>query len=264
MSQPENNLFDPANSGDYALFGVRYLVLPAQAGVSAGAQAPPRGAVLVVRDSLFRLYEFPGNSYFRVADTVSGIAADRADIGSQTSGYLRSTFPGNGVYGTVRYPGVRPALPTLNHLPRRPEPAGSVLSERADLPDGQASAAVRLSRRATVVLSASYDPGWSVTVDGHRATTYMVTPALIAVVVPPGTHQIVFRYQGFGSYPLLFALAAAGLLAAAWLARSRRSQRATLKPHSTGAKLSSQIIGRKICAGSGLHSAGQPRQTTLY
>jgi hypothetical protein len=42
----------------------------------------------------------------------------------------------------------------------------------------------------------------------------MVSPALVAVTVPAGTHQVVFRYQGFSGYPWLAALAVAALLAA--------------------------------------------------
>jgi hypothetical protein len=39
-----------------------------------------------------------------------------------------------------------------------------------------------------------------------------VAPALLAVRVPAGTTTIVFRYRGFGDYPLLFALAALTLV----------------------------------------------------
>jgi hypothetical protein len=45
------------------------------------------------------------------------------------------------------------------------------------------------------------------------ARTEMVAPALVATTVPPGTHRIIFRYRGWGEYPLLFALAAAVLVA---------------------------------------------------
>ena len=58
----------------------------------------------------------------------------------------------------------------------------------------------------TVVLSASFDPGWTATVDGHRQRTQMVAPALVATSVPAGTHTIVFRYRGYGGYLELFAL----------------------------------------------------------
>ena len=68
-------------------------------------------------------------------------------------------------------------------------------------------------RRATVVLSASYDPGWRATVDGHPAPTVMVAPAVVGVDVGPGVHSVTFRYGGYGSYVPLFVLALVVLVA---------------------------------------------------
>jgi uncharacterized membrane protein YfhO len=58
-----------------------------------------------------------------------------------------------------------------------------------------------------VVLSASYDPGWSATVDGHPEPTVMVAPAVVGVVVGPGVHAVTFAYSGYGSYVPLIVLA---------------------------------------------------------
>jgi uncharacterized membrane protein YfhO len=66
-----------------------------------------------------------------------------------------------------------------------------------------------------VVLSVSYDPGWTATVNGRPQPTRMVAPALVAVDVPAGTDQVVFRFRGYGDYPELLAL---GVLALALLA----------------------------------------------
>ncbi len=71
------------------------------------------------------------------------------------------------------------------------------------------------------VLSASFDPGWTATVDGHTRKTQMVAPALVATTVAAGTHTIIFRYRGFRRYPLLFALSALTLFAIL-VAASRR------------------------------------------
>jgi uncharacterized membrane protein YfhO len=91
-------------------------------------------------------------------------------------------------------------------------------------------------REAVVVLSASFDPGWSVSVDGRPAATEMVMPALVAVTVPPGSHQVVFRYHGFAAYPELFALALLSLLAGAMVTggfRPARSGSSKLSGHDT-------------------------------
>jgi hypothetical protein len=217
MTQPEAH-FDAGNPGDYTLFGIRYLILPTQ----QAAPSPPPGAVLLLRNQLLRVYELPGNSYLRVADTVAVLAANRADVGSQSASYLRSALPGDGKYLTVAYAGAPPAPPTLRPATRAAGVPGTVIAEHTDLAAGAASAVVRLRRRAVVVLAASFDPGWSVTIDGRPAAAEMVAPALTGVTVPSGTHHIRFRYTGFGGYPELLVLAAAALVATAALTRNRR------------------------------------------
>ncbi len=56
------------------------------------------------------------------------------------------------------------------------------------------------------MLSASYDPGWTATVNGRRQPVRMVAPAFVAVDVPAGTDHVVFRFHGYGDYPELLAL----------------------------------------------------------
>ena len=89
-------------------------------------------------------------------------------------------------------------------------PPGHVLVEHSDLANGKASALVHADRAATVVLSASYDPGWHASVDGHAEPTVMVrrrrSSASSGV---PAPHTVTFSYGGFGSYDALFLLALA-------------------------------------------------------
>jgi hypothetical protein len=217
MTQPEN-LFDADNAGDYPLFGIRYLILPARRGFP-----PPPQAILIYHDARLRLYELPASSYIQVGDTVGHLSADRADLGSRAAPYLRSAGPGRHQFLTVGYAGTRSASPTLGDASRPAGSPGVVASEHADLAAGTASAVVHMRRRAEVILSVSYDPGWSATIDGQPAATQMVAPALLAVTAPQGTHHVTFRYTGFPGYPELFALAAAGLLTAAALTRTRRT-----------------------------------------
>jgi uncharacterized membrane protein YfhO len=82
-----------------------------------------------------------------------------------------------------------------------------VVVEHANLDQGHAGAVVKTNRRATVVLSASYDPGWKATVDGRPEPTVMVAPALVGVVIGPGVHTVTFAYGGYGSYVPLVVLA---------------------------------------------------------
>ena len=216
MTQPEYH-FDGGQPGDYAVFGIRYLLLPAV----PATHRPPPGAILVLHGNLLRLYELPGDSYIRVAETVGSITANRANIGSQTISYLRSQQPAQDRYPTIAYGGAPAAKPTQSPVTTAaPRPPGTVLTENADLANGTATAVVHLHRRAVVVLSASFDPGWSATVDGHPTATQMVAPALVAVAVQPGTHHIEFHYTGFAYYPELLALAMIALLVTAALTRA--------------------------------------------
>ena len=78
-----------------------------------------------------------------------------------------------------------------------------------------------------MLLKASFDPGWTATVDGVPVADQMVAPALVGVAVGPGTHRVVFTYHGYGSYAALFAVAVATLVAlgvgpAVWRRRRRR------------------------------------------
>jgi hypothetical protein len=213
MTQPEYH-FDWRNAGDYALFGIRYLIIP-------NWVKAPHGAVRVLRLNQLGVYEYPTSSYIRVVDTLGAITANRENLGSQTVSYLRSALPGEGRYPTVAFGGAPAAAPTLAASARPAGPPGVVVRQHADLAQGSASAQVSLRRRAAVVLSASYDPGWAVTVDRRPARTEMVAPALVAVTVPAGTHTVAFHYHGFGAYPGLILLAVVDLLALDLLVRKR-------------------------------------------
>ena len=101
--------------------------------------------------------------------------------------------------------------------------AGTVSAQSADLDDGEATATVRMRSPGVVVLSVSYDPGWTATVNGRRRPTRMVAPALVAVDVPAGTDHVVFRFHGYGDYPELLALSGLALaMVAAAAVRARR------------------------------------------
>ena len=84
-----------------------------------------------------------------------------------------------------------------------------------------------MRRPGVAVLSASYDPGWTATVNGRPQPIRMVAPALVAVDAPAGTDHVVFRFHGYGDYPELFALSGLTLAmialasACAWYARRR-------------------------------------------
>jgi membrane protein YfhO len=197
MTDPEYFL-DDHDVSDYRLFGIRYLILP------AGSRAPVP-ARLKLRAGRYSLWMLPGAGYVQAGRIVGEISANRTDVGTRSIPLLRSGLAGHGAYLSVNY-GVN--SDGSGHLPTPPgqSSAGTVRAQSADLGRGEASATLQMRRPGVAVLSASYDPGWTATVNGRRQPTRMVAPALVAVDVPAGAAQVVFRFHGYDDYPELLAL----------------------------------------------------------
>jgi hypothetical protein len=197
MTDPEY-FFDDRDPSDYRLFGIRYLILP------AGDQPPVR-ARLAMRSGPYSLWTIDSAGYVQAARIVGEISANRTNVGARSVRLLRSGLADDGAYLSVRHGsdgGGDGRLPTVASRSL----AGAVRAEHADLDDGRASATVRMRRPGVAVLSASYDPGWTATVNGRPRPTRMVAPALVAVDVPAGTDHVVFRFHGYGDYAELLAL----------------------------------------------------------
>jgi hypothetical protein len=197
MTDPEY-FFDDRDPSDYQLFGIRYLVLPA-------GREPPVGARLAMRAGPYALWTIDGDGYVQSGRIVGEISANRANVGTRSIRLLHSGLAADGAYLGVRWgpdQGGDGPLPTGQSQ----WSAGVVRTQHADLDDGDDSATVRMRRPGIVVLSASYDPGWTATVNGQRQPTRMVAPALVGVDVPAGTDHVAFRFFGYRYYPELFAL----------------------------------------------------------
>ena len=204
MTDPEY-FFDDTNPGDYPLFGIGYIMTPDD-------MAPPVPADKVGCAGYYCLWSLPDSGYIHVYDTTGVLEATRADVGSRSTTLLGSPLLGEQRDLTVAFNGNPAAAPTAASGTRLQGSPGRVVVQSADLANGQARAVVRTNRRATVVLSASYDPGWRATVNGRPAPTVMVAPALVGVVVGPGVHTVAFSYGGYGSYIPLFVLSLAVLV----------------------------------------------------
>ncbi len=207
MTDPEY-FFDDANPGDYPLFGIGYIITPE-------SMAPPVAANRVGCSGDYCLWALPNPGYIHVYDTTGVLHATRADVGTQSEALLDSPLTDEQRDLTVAFNGGQAAPPTASQAEVLTGSPGHVVAQTADLANGEAHAVVKANRRTTVVLSASYDPGWGATVDGHPAPTVMVAPALVGVVVGPGVHTVTFSYGGFGSYTVLFVLALVVLIALA-------------------------------------------------
>jgi hypothetical protein len=218
MSGPENE-FDDSDPADYALFGIRWLLLPVK-------MPPAVPARLVMVRGNYSLWEIPTNSYVQVIDTSGQIAANSGDLGSFAGELLSALSSSHPVYPTVAYEGGAAATGTLPVGLRPTTSPGRVIDEHADLAAGTVTTTVELERTAVVMLSASYDPGWQVLVDGTPARTEMVAPAVIGVKVAPGAHTVRFLYRGFPDYPQLLGLGLAAL--GALIGFERRTRRRKL------------------------------------
>jgi hypothetical protein len=208
MTDPEF-YFNDRNPSDYRLFGIHYLVLPA-------ARRPPVRAQLVMRSGAYSLWTLPSVGFVQAGRIVGEISANRANVGVRSVPLLNARLAQAGDYLRVAWvqPGGR-EHPLASAQPIPATPAGTPLAQSAELQQGLVTARVRMRRAGIVVLSASFDPGWTATIDGRRAPTGMVAPALVATTVPAGTHRISFRFRGWPDYPLLFAVGAAALVAIA-------------------------------------------------
>jgi hypothetical protein len=217
MTDPEY-YFDDRDPSDYRLFGVRYLILPA-------ADPPPVHATPAMRSGPYSLWTIDDAGYVHAGRIVGEISANRTNVGTRSIPLLRSGLAADGAYLGVNYGGDGAGGGGLPTVPARSS-AGAVGAQHADLPDGQASATMRMRGPGVAVLSASYDPGWTATVNGVSRPTRIVAPALVAVDVPSGTDRVVFRFHGYRGYPELLALGVLTLvmiaLAPVCLGRLRR------------------------------------------
>jgi hypothetical protein len=72
-------------------------------------------------------------------------------------------------------------------------------------------------RPAAVMLKASFDPRWQVSVDGVAVAPEMIAPSFVGRTVPAGRHEVRFVYEPFPRYDLLLTFGALTLLGLALL-----------------------------------------------
>jgi hypothetical protein len=191
--------FDERTPAQYGVFGIRYLLLP------AGRQ-PPVPARPIERRGRHVLYEVPSVSYASVVDTSGEIEADRTDLGAAMAPFLESDALRRWVFPTVAFGGAPAAASTLIPGQSFAGPPGTLVGMVDRPEDGYFAARVDMDRAGVVLLSASFDPRWTVTVDGIRGPTQMVAPGLVGVAVSAGPHLVVFEYRPYPWYWLLLLL----------------------------------------------------------
>jgi Gpi18-like mannosyltransferase len=200
--------FDEANPAQYEMFNIRYLILPPD-------RQPSVPAKLLTSSGRYRLWEVQTSGYFQVIDRARAVTANRTNLQAGTRAFRESNLASRGIYPGVAFAGARGPAPTFAGETPPDRPPGLVRTQSQVLRDGVFLASVDAKRPAVVLLKGSYDPRWTVTVDGLPAKPAMMAPSLVGVEVPTGRHQIMFRYKPYAGYPLLLALGAIALLALA-------------------------------------------------
>lgn len=201
LSSPAEYRFRDTDSAHYNVFDVRYLIQPA-------SRPPPTGAAeLVAERGRHALWEVEVAGAVEVVDVGDPISADRTNLGIRIAPWLSSELPGDGVHPGIAFAAVE--APASTGGAAEDDPPGAVVSSSVDLEQGRASAVVDVRRRAAVILKASFDNRWRVTVDGLEVPGQMFAPSLVGTVVPPGRHEIAFEYVPFPRYDLLLAIGVA-------------------------------------------------------
>jgi len=206
LSQDVETIFDETNPQHYPLFNVRYLLLPSE-------RQPPIPATLLERRGRHTLWQVATTGYLDVVDTTAPIYADRGNLATTMKPFLQSTaLLASNTYPTVVFPGTRVSAPTTVVGVVPSGPAGRVDQEFDLGADGTYGGRIVANRAAVVLLRSSYDPRWKVLVDGVAVEPQMIAPSFVGVAVSPGTHAVLFHYQPYPRYPLLFGLGAMTLV----------------------------------------------------
>ena len=162
MTDPEY-FFDERDPSDYQLFAIHYLILPA-------GYPPPVPARLELRAGSYTLWTLNTGGYIHVGTIVGTLTANRTNIGARSIPVLRSRLAQHGEYLRVAFDppaGGRSAPPGARPSPHPRPPAGSLAAETDHLDQGEVAATVSMRHPGLVVLSASFDPGWTATIDGR-------------------------------------------------------------------------------------------------
>jgi Gpi18-like mannosyltransferase len=204
--------FDETNPAQYQMFNIRYVILPPD-------RRPGVPATEIARSGRYRLWRVGTTGYFQVVDRARSVGANRMDVEVATRDFRTSDLASRAIYPGVAFAGARGPTPTFAGSTPPGGPPGTIITQREALQNGVFLASVDASRRAVVLLKASYDPRWTATVDGRPAKPSMMAPSLVGVEVPEGKHLVVFRYKPYAGYPVLLAIGAITLLGLTFVPR---------------------------------------------
>jgi hypothetical protein len=206
--------FNETRPDNYDLFNVRYLLLPSD-------RQPSVPATLIRRAGRHTLWYVQTSGYVGVTDTAAPITVP--DRESYRVRVLPTLFRERPELPSVAYGGREPAPVTAVAGVTSGRP-GEVVSQAAVLADGTFTARVRMARQGAAYLKVAYDPSWRVTIDGRDAETFIASPGLVGVMVPPGEHVVAFVFRSTTPTWLYLLLGLLALLAASRLSAPAQHQ----------------------------------------
>ena len=219
LSSPMEFRFNDSDPTFFDLFDVRYVIMP------SGDEPRVPAEELATRGEHV-LWRVETRGYVGLVDVLPATVADRTNLGERMEPWLRSDLSDRDLFPSVTFAGIEGAEPTVRDTESAAaEPPGRVVVESVDLRDGRATASVIADRSAMVVLKASFDPRWQVTVDGIAFEPQMIAPSFVGRMVPPGRHVVTFTYEPFPRYDVLLLVGALTLAALAIVPRRSRATR---------------------------------------
>ena len=212
LSNDTEAAFDETNPAHYEMFNVRYVILPP-------GRRPGVRATRLATSGQYHLWQVATSGYFQVVDRAAPFTADRTNLLSSVQGFMGSELASQGTYPGVAFAGDTAPPPTFRGSTPPSGPAGTVVEQAQQSRNGVFTATVEANRPGVALLKASYDPRWTVTVDGLADRATMMAPSLVGVEVPAGRHEVRFRYKPYGHYPPLLVIGALTLIALALVPR---------------------------------------------
>jgi hypothetical protein len=177
--------FNDHNPGQFDLYNIRYVVAPTNQAV-ADFMKPIKAT------PTYTLYEVPTSGYAEYV-TISSWEP----IPSQTALFARnrpwvnSSAPAAKSFVAYDYPSTA-TTPTGGPEAGCPD-GGRILFQAKT--DDSFTFTVACPAAAPLVIKTTYHPNWQVQVDGQPVSTFMVSPSLIGLNVPAGTHTVTAQYQ---------------------------------------------------------------------
>ena len=174
---------------------------------------PWKGARSIFQSQNVTVYEVPNGGSFVPVSVVRSAPVERVARRKATAEWLLSGESGkNEVYA-------------IGWSTEATDTANTRVVSENEAPS-RFSAAIEVTESpAVVALTQTYHPAWRVTIDGAPATLRRVTPDFPAVVVPVGSHAVVFRFvRPWWTFVLMLLPLGTWALAAARAASARRSQ----------------------------------------